>query len=222
MIQLDIKNSKDVTEESATTSEVCQRIDNSLIDKSHIYRKLFITTFSLSTFTFGGGYVIISLMKQKFVDELKWLDEEEMLNLASIAQSSPGAVAVNASILVGYRIAGFLGALTTIVGTILPPLVILSIISFFYTAFRTNPIVNAVLKGMQSGVGAVIVDVVISLGSNITKSRDILSCFIMVLAFIATYVLKVNVMIIILVCGSIGAIRCIAADKKKHSKEADC
>ena len=80
--------------------------------------QLFLSTFYISAFTFGGGYVIIPLMKKKFADELHWIDDEEMLNLAAIAQSSPGAVAVNASILVGFRVAGVAGALVAILGTV--------------------------------------------------------------------------------------------------------
>ena len=113
------------------------------------YVKLFTSTFYLSAFTFGGGFVIIPLMKKKFVDELQWLEEDEMLNIAAIAQSSPGSVAVNAAIFVGYRIAGVGGAAVAILGTILPPFIIISIISAFYSAFRSNRIVSAVLKGMQ-------------------------------------------------------------------------
>ena len=86
------------------------------------YWKLFSSTFCLSAFTFGGGYIIIPLMRKKFVEELHWIEEQEMLDLSAIAQSSPGAIAVNAAILVGYRIAGIPGALVTICGTILPPL----------------------------------------------------------------------------------------------------
>ena len=92
-------------------------------NKKNIYRKLFTSTFYLSAFTFGGGYVIIPLMKKKFADELHWIDENEMLNLAAIAQSSPGPVAVNAAILLGYRVAGITGALLTILGTVLPPFI---------------------------------------------------------------------------------------------------
>lgn len=174
-------------------------------NKKHIYMKLFSSTFYLSAFTFGGGYVIIPLMQKKFVDDLKWIDEDEMLNLAAIAQSSPGAVAVNASILLGYRVAGILGAFISILGTVLPPLIIISIISFFYTAFRENIVVNAVLKGMQAGVAAVIADVVLNLGGNVVKEKDLISAFVMISAFIATFFLKINVMYIILVCGCIGA-----------------
>ena len=175
--------------------------------KRHIYWKLFISMFYLSTFTFGGGYVIISLMKKKFVDQLGWLTDEEMLNFTAMAQSSPGAVAVNASILVGYRVAGVLGALVSVLGTALPPLLILSVISLFYTAFRDNAVVSAVLKGMQAGVAAVIMDVVVSMGGDVIRSRSVLSILIMVCAFAATYVWGINVICIILVCGVLGAAR---------------
>ena len=74
------------------------------------YLTLFTSTFTLSAFTFGGGFVIIPLMRKKFVEQLHWIDEEEMMDLTAIAQSSPGAIAVNASILVGYRVAGVHGA----------------------------------------------------------------------------------------------------------------
>lgn len=180
-----------------------------------LYRKLFFSTLYLSAFTFGGGYVIISLMQKKFVDELKWLEEEEMLNMAAISQSSPGAIAVNAAILLGFRVAGIIGAIISILGTIIPPLVIISIISYFYIAFRSNTIVSAVLKGMQAGVTAVVVDVVIRLGSNVLKERDFVYIFIMIAAFIATYFLKVNVIFIILVCGVVGAIKAIRAGQEE-------
>lgn len=73
--------------------------------------KIFISTLYLSAFTFGGGYVIVSLMKKKFVDELHWVEEKEMLDLVAIAQSSPGAIAINGAIVVGYKLAGITGVL---------------------------------------------------------------------------------------------------------------
>ncbi len=180
------------------------------------YLKLFWETFSLSAFTFGGGFVIIPLMKKKMVDELHWLEEEEMLNLAAIAQSSPGAVAVNAAILVGYRLAGVPGALVSILGTVLPPLLILSVISFFYEAFRDNAVVGAVLKGMQAGIAAVICDVVINMSTKVVKAKEWLSVCLMVLAFLANFVLGINVMYIILVCAVIGVLRVLLQKRKKE------
>ena len=132
---------------------------------------LFVSTFTLSAFTFGGGYVIVPLMRKKFVETLKWIEEDEMMDLISIAQSAPGPIAVNSSIIIGYRLAGVPGALVTVFGTVLPPMVVLSVISQFYTAFRDNVIVSLVLKGMGIGVAAVIVDVVYTMAKGVAVQR---------------------------------------------------
>lgn len=104
-------------------------------NKKSILRKLFFSCLYLSTFTFGGGYVIVTLMKKKFVDDYQWIDEKEMLDLVAIAQSSPGPIAVNGAIVVGYKLAGILGAMTAILGTIIPPFLIISVISAGYHSF---------------------------------------------------------------------------------------
>lgn len=177
--------------------------------------QLFLSTLYISAFTFGGGFVIITFMKRKFVDELHWIEEPEMLDLAALAQSSPGAIAVNAAILVGWRVAGFPGMLISVLGTILPPMVILIVISFFYAAFRANAYVSLVLKGMESGVAAVIFDVVADLGGKVAKSRDILSITMMAAAFIASYFLHVNVIFIILAAIAIGIGKVLLAGRKE-------
>lgn len=168
------------------------------------YWKLFSSTFFLSAFTFGGGYVIIPLMRKKFVDELHWIGEQEMIDITAIAQSSPGAIAVNASILIGYRLSGFVGAMVTILGTVLPPLIILSIVSVFYTLFQGNPIVNNLLRGMQAGVAAVIVDVVLNMGKTVLAGKNLFGLLVLLAAFAATFFLKINVALIILTCGLLG------------------
>lgn len=168
--------------------------------------KLFFSTLYISAFTFGGGFVIITFMKKKFVDELHWVDEEEMLDLTALAQSSPGAIAVNAAILVGWRVGGFPGMLTAVLGTIIPPMAILSLISFFYTAFATNLYVALVLKGMQAGVAAVILDVVCGLGGNVIKLHKPVYLAIMAAAFAAAFFLKINVIYIIIAAAVMGII----------------
>ena len=183
------------------------------------YLKLFYSTLCLSAFTFGGGYVIIPLMRKKFVNDYKWIEEKEMYDLTAIAQASPGAIAVNAAVIVGYRLAGFLGALITIVGTVLPPLVILSIISIAYTAFRDSLIVQYALRGMQAGVAAVIIDVVISMIIDLFKEKKVLPVGIMVVAFIATFVFKINLIIIIFTSGIIGAFAIYFSKYVKKSGE---
>lgn len=180
--------------------------------------KLFLSTLYISAFTFGGGFVIITFMQRKFVDDLHWIDEQEMLDLAALAQSSPGAIAVNAAILVGWRVGGFVGMLVAVVGTILPPMVILSVISFFYQAFASNYYVALLLRGMQAGVAAVILDVVCSLGKKVIKGRSVLHITIMILAFIATFFFDVNVIFIILAAALIGVGHVLLSKRKERGK----
>lgn len=186
---------------------------------THKYRTLFLSALQLSTFTFGGGFVIIPLMRKKFVEKLHWIDEQEMMDYTAIAQSSPGAIAVNAAILVGYRVAGVAGALITVLGTVLPPLTILSVISFFYTAFRANPIVNMAMAGMAAGVAAVICDVVVTMGAGVLQQHRVLPVLVMVGSFAASCFFGVNVVIIILVCGTIGALDTIRLERRERRKE---
>ena len=141
-----------------------------------------------------------------------------MLDLAALAQSSPGAIAVNAAILVGWRMAGFAGMLIAIIGTILPPMTILSVISFFYPAFASNVYVALVLKGMQAGVAAVILDVVFDLGSKVLKTRSWVYIVLMAAAFIANTVFHVNVVVVILAAAAFGVVRALAQWKKGGAK----
>ena len=174
-------------------------------ERNQKYGKLFLSAFQLSACTFGGGFVIIPLMRKKFVEQLHWIDEQEMMDLTAIAQSSSGAIAVNASILVGYHVAGVAGALITVLGTILPPLVIISVISLFYKAFRENAIVNMAMAGMLCGVAAVICDVVINMAKTIFLKKRLLPVIVMLGSFVAVRFFSVNIIAIILVCGVIGA-----------------
>lgn len=186
-------------------------------NKKQILGKLFLSTLYLSAFTFGGGYVIVSLMKQKFVDELHWIEEDEMLDLIAIAQSAPGAIAVNGAIVVGYKLAGILGALTAITATIIPPFLIITVISYFYELFRENFLVSKILAGMQAGVGAVIASVVWDMGSGIVKQKDPSSLVIMAAAFVAACVFRVNVVYIILTCIAVGIVRTLLAERRRQA-----
>lgn len=181
---------------------------------------LFVSTFTLSAFTFGGGYVIVPLMRKKFVETLKWIEEDEMMDLISIAQSAPGPIAVNSSIIIGYRLAGIPGALVTVFGTVLPPMVVLSVISQFYTTFRDNVIVSLVLKGMGIGVAAVIVDVVYTMAKGVAVTKNKLQIIVMILSLIAALFFDVNVVWVVLACGLIGAINVIVQDKKAKGGKA--
>ena len=144
----------------------------------------------------------------------RWLD------LVAIAQSSPGAIAVNGAIVVGYKLAGMAGVLTAVIATVLPPFTILTLISFCYAAFRSNLFVGWMLNGMQAGVGAVIAQVVWEMGSGIVKDRQWISVLIMgPRPFIANYVYNVNVVLIILLCAAIGVVRTLSSGHNKKGTE---
>ncbi len=187
--------------------------------KSVILWTLFKSTFLLSAFTFGGGFVIVSLYKKKFVEELKWLDEDEMLDITAIAQSSPGPIPINASVILGYRMAGIAGSLTAILGTALPPMIIISIISHFYTQFRSNHIIAVALQVMRAGVAAVIFDVVINLAKNVIKTHRALYIVLMIAAFAAAVIFDVSAMLIILACLFIGIADLLISMKFKKKEE---
>ena len=170
------------------------------IKKLKLYLSLFRITFSISAFTFGGGYVVIPMMRKYFVNDLELISEQELLDMAAIAQSTPGAIAVNIAVLVGYRISGIIGAIISCIGTVLPPLLILSIISLFYKSFRDNRVISAILKGMEAGVAATIVDLVIDMGQGILKEKNLLLTLMAPIAFLASFIFNINVLVIIIFC----------------------
>lgn len=173
---------------------------------------LFKSMFLLSACTFGGGFVIVSLMKKKFVEELGWMEEDEMLDVTAITQSAPGPLPVNASVIIGYKMFGLLGALTAVLGTILPPMIIISLISLCYDQFRTNYYIALGLQVMRAGVAAVIADVVMNLAGGVLKTRRFLYIIMMCVAFVSTCFLKVGAMAVIFSCLLIGLLDlCIPA-----------
>ncbi len=192
-----------------------------ITSKSKRLWQLFSSMFYISSFTFGGGFVIITFMKHKFVDELHCMDEQEMLDFTALAQSSPGAIAVNAAILVGWRMGGLTGMLAAVLGTILPPMLILSVVSMFYTAFASNHSVTLVLKGMQAGVSAVILDVVCSLGGKVIQNHSLLHICMMVAVFCATFFFGVNVIYMILCAGIVGMLSALDRRRRRNKRKVE-
>ena len=178
-------------------------MDRKVVDKN-LYWKLFKSTFIISAFTIGGGFVIISLLKAKFVDEYKWLDDKEALNLVAIAQSAPGIMAVNAAIIIGYKLAGLAGSLTAILATVLPPLFTLSVVAYSCDLFASNEYVQLLLKGMQCGATAIIINVAIDLLKKEIKKKLAIPLLIIVGTFVANYFFDINLMYAILVDAMLG------------------
>ncbi|NLX83584.1 MAG: chromate transporter [Clostridiales bacterium] len=176
---------------------------------------LFLSVLKISAFTFGGGYVIVPLMRKRFSEDLQWVKEEEMLDMIAIAQSAPGPIAVNTSIILGYRLLGIKGALASVLGTAIPPLLVLTLISMFYEAFRANRWIAALLGAMRAGVAAVIVDVVWTMAANITKKRKATPIILMIAAFIAVFIFKVNIILVLLFCGFLGFLDAMRSSLKE-------
>lgn len=191
-----------------------RKIDTKLL------RELFFTVFSLSACTFGGGFVIVSLMKKKVVEERRWLEEEEMLDITAIAQSSPGPIPVNASVILGYRLHGVLGSFVAVIGTILPPMILLSVIAIFYDQFKHNAVITTALAVMRAGVAAVICDVVINLAKNVLATKKTLYIALMVITFIMGYFLDISAMVIILCCLATGLV-CVVLEQRAKRKNKE-
>lgn len=128
----------------------------SSMNKKEILHKLFLSTLYLSTFTFGGGYVIVTLMKSKFVDKYHWIDEAEMLDLIAIAQSCPGAIAVNSATFVGMRIAGMMGAIVATAGCVFPSCILVTLLAKIYLRYRNLSLLQGILKSLRPAVIAMI------------------------------------------------------------------
>ena len=172
--------------------------------EKNFYWKLFKSTFVISAFTIDSGFVIIPLLKAEFVDEYKWLDDKDALNLVAIAQSAPGVVAANSAIILGYRMGGFLGMLVALLATILPPLITLTLISYAYDSFAHNQYIQLLLKGMQCGATAIIINVAIDLLQKELKKKLALPLVIIAGTFIANYFFNVNLMYAVIVDAIIG------------------
>lgn len=161
---------------------------------------LFAVNLFISAFTFGGGYVVIPMIRKFFVQKRQYFDEKELADLAAIAQSSPGAIAVNLAVLAGYRTAGMAGALISCAASILPPLVILSVVSGCYSMIRDNPVISSVLRGMEAGVAALIVDLVVDMARAIFQEKNRLLSLMVPAAFLASWLFQINAAVILLAC----------------------
>lgn len=174
---------------------------------------LFKTCFLISAGTFGGGMVIIGMLQKKFVEELGWVSQEEVMDMIAIAQSCPGVMAVNVSIIIGYRIAGVAGGLLTVFGTILPPMAILAVVSLFYNQAKNNMILALVLKGMRAGVVAVLVSVTVNMVKSVLRDGEKLSLLMLAGASAAAVIFQVDIILILLSCGMVGGLTVLAGHR---------
>ena len=125
--------------------------------------RLFTTFFKIGLFTFGGGYAMIPLIQREVIERRKWIEEKDFLDMLVLAQSTPGPIAVNTAVFVGYKIAGVLGAIMATLGTVLPSFIIILLLALFFAEVRENRYVDAAFRAMRPAVVALIVAPLIGL-----------------------------------------------------------
>lgn len=178
-----------------------------------LYFWLFGMNLFISAFTFGGGYVVVPMIRKYFVERKELFGEEELMDMAAVAQSSPGAIAINLSALAGYRAGGMAGLWISGAAAVLPPLLILSVVSRWYTIFAANTLIAATLKGMQAGAAALIVDLVVDMTAMIIKERSLFFTMMIPLCFLASYLFHIQVLMILFLCCALCVIRVVCFRK---------
>ncbi len=181
-------------------------------EKLKRYISLFLTMLTISS-TANSGYAILSVMKSTFVKKKRWLTEDEMEDYVALIQSAPGPLAINASAIVGYHIAGPGGALAAVTGCAIPPLAIMLLVSVFYGAVVGNSWVRVFLKGMQAGVIAMLLDLIYDMFRKVTEKKKVYPILIMAAAFLYARFLKASVLYLVLGCIFAGVASYLAGKK---------
>lgn len=157
---------------------------------------LFWTFFKIGSFTFGGGFAMIPLIEREIVDKKGWISQNEMIDILTISQSFPGAVAVNSAIFIGKKIGGYSGALLALLGVILPSFLIITAVAGIFEHFSDISTVKAALKGISSAVVALLVVAAIRVGK--TGIKDKISPLITIIALILLLVIKIHPVYVII------------------------
>lgn len=166
--------------------------------------KLFLSIFKIGTFTFGGGYAMIPLIEEEVVVNKGWISKEEFLDILVVSQSLPGALAVNTSVFLGYKIGGFIGAMVALLAVILPSFLIILIIAVFFMKFRDNYYVNAAFKGITAAVPMLVLIGAISLSKGLEK--NIRTLITIIIGIIALAFFNIHPVLVIIISGLYGVI----------------
>lgn len=173
---------------------------------------LFVTFFKIGAFTFGGGYAMIPLIQKEVVDNKKWMDDSDVLDIIAIAESTPGPIAINSATFVGYKVAGVVGSALATLGVVLPSFVIISLISVVLREFSSLKAVQFAFRGIRAGVLALILKALISMYKQCPKG--VVSYVLMALSFIFAAFTEINVIYILIGCAVFGLIASLVAARR--------
>ena len=178
---------------------------------------LFVATFTVSC-TANSGYAILAVMKDDFVNKRKWLTEEEMADYIAIVQSSPGPMAVTSSTIIGYHVAGMPGTLAAVFGVILPPFLVMVVVTLFYEAIVGNPYVELFLRGMQMGVVAMLIDVIVGLFRNAVGQSKAYPLVIMALSFCYVRYSGCSIVWLVAACIVAGVVKALLVKRDEEER----
>ena len=166
--------------------------------------EMFIAIFKIGAFTFGGGYAMIPLIEEEIVNNKKWMTKDEFMDILVISQSFPGALAINCSTFVGYKIAGPIGGIVAILAVVLPCFLIILTVAIFFMQFRNNVYVNKVFNGINAAVPVLVLIAVVSLAKGVKK--NIANISVMIIALILLTIFNINPVIVIVLGALYGII----------------
>ena len=160
---------------------------------------LFINTFSISI-TANSGYAMLGVIKNRFVDKYGWFTKEEMEDYIALAQSCPGPFSCSTAMIIGYQSCGIIGALSAVMGVIVPPFIMMILVTYFYTFISTNQYVRIFITGMQAGVCAMLLDVVLGLFTGIVKMNKPFYYTMVLLSFLYVRFTEYSIFYLAVIC----------------------
>ena len=192
------------------------------MEKMKGYLSLFLTMLKIGLFTFGGGYAMIALLENEFVEKKKWLEKDEFLDVAAIAESTPGPIAINAATYIGYKNAGMIGSMIATLGICIPSFVMIYAISLFFDAFLSLTLVAYAFKGIQICV----VYLILSAGLRMLKQMKktafnviIISATVICMVVLSLFAMKFSTIFYILISGALGVVVFLLGKLGKEEKQ---
>lgn len=193
-----------------------------LVKKIKGYLSLFLTMLKIGLFTFGGGYAMIALFENEFVEKKKWLEKDEFLDVAAIAESTPGPIAINAATYIGYKNAGIIGSIIATLGICIPSFIIVYAISLFFDAFLSLTLVAYAFKGIQICVVYLILTAGLKMLAHMKKNAFniiIISITLICMVVFSLFAVKFSTIFYIMISGACGVVVYLLGKIRKEEKQ---
>ena len=183
----------------------------------NIFLLLFLEFFKMGALTFGGGYAMIPFIEETVLRH-GWMTTSELVDFIAVSESTPGAFAVNISTYIGSEVGGIIGALLATLGLVLPPFLIMLLVTYFYTFVSTNPYVRLFIDGMQAGVCAMLLDIMLGLFRTVAKRNHIVYYLLIVISFLYVRLTKYSIFYLAVFCVIVAIIKAMVSrqEVKRH------